>query len=106
MVATRSYIRCMKAVGIKALKNRLSEYVRLAARGEVVLVTDRDQVVAELRPPTAGRAASLDDAMLAEAVRKGLLRPPLHAGATVPPRRPRMMLAELLRGLDHDRSER
>jgi antitoxin (DNA-binding transcriptional repressor) of toxin-antitoxin stability system len=96
----------MKAVGIKALKNRLSEYVRLAARGEVVLVTDRDQVVAELRPPSAGRAASLDDALLAEAVRKGLLRPPLYAGATVPLRRPRMTLDELLRGLDHDRSER
>jgi antitoxin (DNA-binding transcriptional repressor) of toxin-antitoxin stability system len=30
----------MRAVGIKSLKNRLSEYVRLAAAGETVLVTD------------------------------------------------------------------
>lgn len=96
----------MRAVGIKTLKNRLSEYVRLAARGEVVLVTDRDQVVAELRAPAAGRAAPLDDALLAEAVRNGLLRPPLLPGGALPPRRPRLVLAELLRGLDRDRSER
>jgi antitoxin (DNA-binding transcriptional repressor) of toxin-antitoxin stability system len=96
----------MKAVGIKALKNRLSEYVRMAARGEVVLVTDRDRVVAELRPPSTGRLPALDDALLAEAVRKGLLRPPLTAGAALPARRPRLPLADLLRDLDRDRDER
>jgi antitoxin (DNA-binding transcriptional repressor) of toxin-antitoxin stability system len=41
----------VKSVGIKQLKARLSEYVRLARAGEVVLVTDRDEVVAELGPP-------------------------------------------------------
>jgi prevent-host-death family protein len=40
----------MKVVGIKQLKARLSEYVRLAKAGETVLVTERDEVVAELRP--------------------------------------------------------
>jgi len=40
----------MRSVGIKQLKARLSKYVRLAGRGEVVLVTDRDKVVAELGP--------------------------------------------------------
>jgi len=40
----------MRSVGIKQLKARLSEYVRLAGGGEVVLVTDRDRVVAELGP--------------------------------------------------------
>ena len=67
----------MRAVGIKNLKNRLSEYVRLAASGETVLVTDRDRVVAELGPPRAGRAERLEDAALAEAVRNGWLTPPL-----------------------------
>ena len=38
----------MRSVGIKVLKNKLSEYVRLAASGETVLVTDRDRVVADL----------------------------------------------------------
>ncbi|HWR97566.1 MAG TPA: hypothetical protein VN317_04020 [Candidatus Methanoperedens sp.] len=96
----------MKAVGIRVLKNRLSEYVRIAAGGEVVLVTDRDRVVAELRPPSAGRAGTLDDALLAEVVRKGLLRPPLGAGAVLPPRRPRLPLADIMRALERDRGER
>lgn len=38
----------MKSVGIRELKNRLSEYVREARSGEGVLVTDRGEVVAEL----------------------------------------------------------
>ena len=46
----------MRAVGIKILKNKLSEYVRLAASGESVLVTDRDRVVAQLGPPPPQRA--------------------------------------------------
>jgi len=33
----------MKSVGIKQLKARLSEYVRLARSGESILVTDRDE---------------------------------------------------------------
>jgi antitoxin (DNA-binding transcriptional repressor) of toxin-antitoxin stability system len=41
----------MKSVGIKQLKARLSEYVRLARDGEIVLVSDRDEVVAEMGPP-------------------------------------------------------
>jgi antitoxin (DNA-binding transcriptional repressor) of toxin-antitoxin stability system len=40
----------VKAVGIKQLKARLSEYVRLVKAGETILVTDRDEVVAEIRP--------------------------------------------------------
>jgi antitoxin (DNA-binding transcriptional repressor) of toxin-antitoxin stability system len=40
----------MRAVGIKQLKAHLSEYVRLAKAGETVLVTEREEIVAELRP--------------------------------------------------------
>lgn len=40
----------MRSVGIKQLKARLSEYVRLAKSGELILVSDRDEVVAELGP--------------------------------------------------------
>ena len=39
----------MRLVGITLLKNKLSEYFRLAAGGETVLVTDRYRVVAENR---------------------------------------------------------
>ena len=41
----------MKTVGVKQLKARLSEYLRAVKRGEVVVVTDRDQVIAELKAP-------------------------------------------------------
>jgi antitoxin (DNA-binding transcriptional repressor) of toxin-antitoxin stability system len=96
----------MRAIGIKTLKNRLSEYIRLAAGGETVLVTDRDRVVAELGPPQAGRAGALQDAALAEAVRQGWLTPPAAAGGE-PPRPPGVApLAELLAELRRDRDAR
>ena len=41
----------MKTVGIRELKNRLSQYLRRVRAGEAVLVTDRGQVVAELTAP-------------------------------------------------------
>ena len=41
----------MTTVGIRELKNRLSEYLRMVRRGEAILVTDRGDVVAELRQP-------------------------------------------------------
>jgi prevent-host-death family protein len=50
-VASWSYIVWMKTVGLRELKNRLSEYVRDVRSGEGVLVTDRGEVVAELIPP-------------------------------------------------------
>ena len=96
----------MRAVGIKILKNKVSEYVRLAAGGERILVTDRDRVVAELVPPSPGRLDSVDDARLADLVRHGLLTPPLAGPAGPPPSLPRMPLAEVLEGLNQDRAER
>jgi len=42
----------MKSVGIKALKDKLSAYLRLVREGETVLVTDRDEVIAEIRRPS------------------------------------------------------
>jgi antitoxin (DNA-binding transcriptional repressor) of toxin-antitoxin stability system len=44
----------MKTVGVRELKNRLSEYLREVRRGESVLVTDRGDVVAEFSPPRHG----------------------------------------------------
>ena len=96
----------MRAVGLKVLKNKLSEYVRLAASGEVVLVTDRDRVVAELVPPREGRSPLLADAMLADAVRNGWISAPVAPAAGAPPRLPVAPLAEILSQLDRDRSDR
>jgi antitoxin (DNA-binding transcriptional repressor) of toxin-antitoxin stability system len=96
----------MKAVGVKVLKNRLSEYVRLAESGETVLVTDRDRVVAELGPPHPGRAPLLADALLAEAVREGWMTAPLMVAEGPPPRQPVAPWSELRRELDTDRGDR
>jgi antitoxin (DNA-binding transcriptional repressor) of toxin-antitoxin stability system len=96
----------MRSVGLKILKNKLSKYVRLAAAGETILVTDRDRVVAELGPPREGRSARLDDAQLADAVRHGWLSPPLLVRETPPPSVPVAPLREILAELDEDRGDR
>ncbi|MGA2383094.1 MAG: type II toxin-antitoxin system Phd/YefM family antitoxin [Gemmatimonadales bacterium] len=96
----------MRAVGLKILKNKLSEYVRLAAGGETVLITDRDRVVAELVPPAAGRAETLGDAALAQAVREGWLTPPLLVGGAPPAGVPVAPLRTVLEELRRDRDRR
>jgi antitoxin (DNA-binding transcriptional repressor) of toxin-antitoxin stability system len=96
----------MRSVGLKILKNKLSEYVRLAASGETVLVTDRDRVVAELVPPRSGRSPFLADAMLAEAVRAGWITPPALVGDGPPPRKPVMPFRDLAEELQRDREDR
>ena len=64
----------MKTVGVRELKNRLSEYLRQVRVGEGVLVTDRGQVVAELTPPGHGATdASVPPGLLALA-RRNLLQ--------------------------------
>ena len=96
----------MRSVGLKILKNKLSEYVRLAAGGETVLVTDRDRVVAEITPPRGGRSAFVADAMLAEAVRKGWIAPPAVPGTDAPPRKPVMTFREVLKEVTSGRDDR
>jgi prevent-host-death family protein len=95
----------MRAVGIRELKNKLSTYIRLAEKGERILVTDRDRVVAEIRG-LAESGLELADVQLAALVREGILRPPLKRGPLPqrpPPSRP---LGALLEDLARDRGER
>jgi antitoxin (DNA-binding transcriptional repressor) of toxin-antitoxin stability system len=83
----------MRTVGLKVLKNKLSEYVRIASQGERVLIADRDRVVAEL--------------VLANLVREGLVTPALSPGRRLlhaPPRDAK--LAALLGELARDRGDR
>lgn len=56
----------MATVGIRELKNRLSNYVARARRGERITVTDRGRVVAILGPPTRAEAEKELDFLVRE----------------------------------------
>jgi antitoxin (DNA-binding transcriptional repressor) of toxin-antitoxin stability system len=97
----------MHSVGIKALKNKLSEYVRAAAAGETVLVTDRGQVVAELVAPRVRADASHVEQRMGQLMRQGLLAPARASpAAPLPQRRPVVTIAEVLHELELSRAER
>jgi prevent-host-death family protein len=95
----------VRTVGLKTLKNKLSEYVRAAASGETVLVTDRGRVVAEIVPhkPEAGLTPFQQ-----KGVREGWLMPAKRPFAPLPPRDPisGYTLEQLLADLDRDREDR
>lgn len=94
----------MRSVGIKVLKNKLSEYIRIASEGETVLVTDRDRVVAEITAPRAGRSEAVTDALMAEAVRMGWITPPVVRDPLMP-RHPVAPLKEILEELSEARDD-
>jgi antitoxin (DNA-binding transcriptional repressor) of toxin-antitoxin stability system len=58
---------------VKELKNRLSAYLREVRIGEVVLVTDRGQVIAELRLPSVRTVPSGHDQALERLSAEGVL---------------------------------
>lgn len=97
----------MRAVGIKILKNKLSEYVRAANAGETILVLDRERVVAELNPPAPGRPANRADAWMEEQIRLGNITPALNPWPGKPPRRfPMVPFDQLMRDIEADREDR
>ncbi len=63
----------MKTVGVRELKNRLSEYLRKVRAGESVLVTDRGEVVAELTPPGQAQGDGSVPAGLLTLARRGMV---------------------------------
>lgn len=95
----------MRTVGLKVLKNKLSEYVRAAASGETVLVTDRNRVVAEIVPH---RTESGLTPFQERGVREGWLTPAKRPFAPLPPGKPVLGLTfeKLMEDLDRDREDR
>ena len=93
----------MRTVGLKTLKNKLSEYVRLAAAGETVVVTDRGRAVAEISPPRPKA-----ETVIERGVREGWIRPAVR-GPDWPPRGkpvPGLTFEQLMADLDRDREDR
>jgi prevent-host-death family protein len=90
-------------VGLKTLKNKLSEYVRLAAAGETVVITDRGRAVAEIVP-----LRREPESVIERGVRGGWIRPAMR-NADWPPRGkpvPGLSFAQLMADLERDRDER
>ncbi|UCH92442.1 MAG: type II toxin-antitoxin system prevent-host-death family antitoxin [Candidatus Aminicenantes bacterium] len=42
----------MKSVGIRELKTHLSQYLNLVKNGEIVVVTNHNKIIAEIRQPS------------------------------------------------------
>jgi antitoxin (DNA-binding transcriptional repressor) of toxin-antitoxin stability system len=99
----------MKAVGVKSLKNQLSRYLKEVQAGETILVTDREQVIAEIHGPTSSASGRVDrwEAFLSEQERRGTLRRPTRPDVTLrvdlPPLPRRVDIARLL---DDTRADR
>jgi antitoxin (DNA-binding transcriptional repressor) of toxin-antitoxin stability system len=103
----------MRSVGIRELKNSLSQYIRLVEAGESVLVTDRGTVVAEIRPPgTTTQPVGVEGSLpgLAELVRQGkaVMGAPHDPSIYVPQKRllPPGKLEEILDAERRDVDER
>ena len=96
----------MKTVGLKVLKNKLSEYVRIAAGGETVLVTDRDRVVAELVPPQPEHKNLKKESVIERGIREGWIKPATRHGPPPPPPPAVMTLEEMLEDLARSREDR
>ena len=97
----------MKTVGLRELKNRLSEYVREVRSGEGVLVTDRGEIVAELVPPGRtmdGRGAPSGLVALAKSGR--LTLGPENEGAKYPKLSRLLKRNRLAELLEEERGER
>jgi len=98
----------MIVVGIRELKNRLSEYLRMVRAGELVQVTDRGTVVAEICAPGQSSNARQAPAGLRELAR----RQTATLGLPNDPAMYRVGRQPMLRGtsarelLDADRGER
>jgi prevent-host-death family protein len=94
----------MQKVGLKTLKNKLSEYVRLAASGETVVITDRGHTVAQLVPPSSSTGLTPFEE---QGVREGWLRPAQIRDGTPPPSRPvaGLTFERLMADLERDRSD-
>lgn len=59
-------------VGIRELKNRLSEHLRRVRSGDTILITDRGEVVAEINPPDQAKVDPSFPPGLVELAKRGL----------------------------------
>lgn len=68
----------MSTVGVKELKNRLTQYLRLTKQGEEVVVTERGRPIALIQPIRAAEKAISLEAKLARLAAQGRVTLPTH----------------------------
>lgn len=80
----------MGSVGVRDLRDNLSEYLRRVRQGELLVITDRGKPIGELGPAAGGRSVERVRALVRRGVAswsggkpKGLLRPPRARGGLV-----------------------
>jgi len=98
----------MKTVGLKVLKNKLSEYVRIAAGGETVQVTDRGRLVVEMTAPQPAHKDDKKESIIERGIREGWIKPAKNprSGPPLAPPPGIMTLEELMAEVDADREDR
>jgi len=92
----------MRTVGMKTLKNKLSECVHAATAGETVVITDRGRKVAQLIP-----MPQQSESVIERGIREGWVRP-AKRGPDWPPKPIPIegyTLEQLLADLDEDRKD-
>jgi prevent-host-death family protein len=68
----------MSTVGVKELKNRLTQYLRRTKQGEEVVVTERGRPIALIQPIRSAEAPLSLEARLAKLAAQGLVTLPTH----------------------------
>jgi antitoxin (DNA-binding transcriptional repressor) of toxin-antitoxin stability system len=101
------YFHRVRSVDLKDLKNRLRDYIRLAAAGEIVLVIDGNRVIAEIVPPQPGRRLDIaKEDVISRGIREGWITPAKNPSSEPLPRKPVMTFEELLKVLDESGADR
>jgi antitoxin (DNA-binding transcriptional repressor) of toxin-antitoxin stability system len=94
-----------KAVGIKELKNKFSAYIREVRSGVRILLTDRNEVVAELRKPDLSALPGTKSALLETWIREGKVIPGSGERPYLPPSPIRSPKGTVQRLLDQERGD-
>lgn len=97
-------MKAVEQVGIKNLKNNLSAYIRQVRKGARILVTDRDEVVAEIGQPRRDQLGELPP-LFAEWIRRGELQPRRRSRRPLPATSVRFPAGTARRLLDLDRGK-
>ena len=95
-------MKAIEQVGIKHLKNNLSAYIRQVRKGVRILVTDRDEVVAEIGRPRRDQMGEIPP-LFAEWIRRGEIRPRRRSRRPLPLTSVKLPAGTAQRLLDLDR---